>query len=69
MWHLTIEALHQLQETIYCMFQDEGMTAIQLVQNVLWSLSDKFTFKRNGEVHVSIDHLLFNNRNLFIFTA
>ena len=28
----------------------------------------KFIFTTTDEVHVSIDYLLFNNRNLFIFT-
>ena len=31
---LTIEALHPLQEIIYCMFQDKCTTAIQHVPNV-----------------------------------
>ena len=51
------------------MFQDKGTTAIQLVPNVQWSLGHKFIFTSNGEVHVSVDYLLFNNGNLFIFTV
>ena len=31
---LLIEALHRLQETIYCMFHDKIATAIQLALNV-----------------------------------
>ena len=42
---LTIEALHRLQVTIYCMFQDKGATAIQLEATNLSSLVvAKFTF-------------------------
>ena len=62
-WDLTKEALHQLQETINCMFQDKGTTAIQLVPNVQRSRGHKFIFTSTGEVHVSVDYLLFNKRN------
>ena len=30
----TIDALRRLQETIYCMFQDKGARAIQLVSSM-----------------------------------
>ena len=64
---LKIAALHRLQETIYCMFQDKGTAEIEIVSKVQWSPGHKFLFNSTGEVHVSVDYLLFSNRNSFIF--